>query len=366
MDDAELIKEQNKKRKRKRNRRMITTAVVIVAVILALSLVIRQLLPEEVEVQTEREARVTANTYSQVIDISGYVEPYDSQTLRFRSTGAVTGVYVEEGDVVVKGQILATIDDTQQQVDLQEIRNQIEEAMLSGSLRELELLRLKEISAEHNLEYATIVAPFDGEVASVDVDEGDYFEGGDEVITVVDRSMLKAVVEIDEIDMQYVSLGQYAELIFESAPESVVSAYVSYIPMLGRYTDQGIGVVDVELLIEDPPEGIMPGFTFEGVMEGEDEVTMLLIPQNAITRGRGDAQTVNVRREDGSVETVSIRSTYLGEGLAQLLSGNLKDGDILVYSTDSSSGGNAMGGGGGGGPAPGGDPPPGGGGGGPM
>ena len=71
MDDAELIKEQNKKKKRKRNRRMITTAVVIVAVILALSLVIRQLLPEEVDVQTEREARVTANTYSQVIDISG-------------------------------------------------------------------------------------------------------------------------------------------------------------------------------------------------------------------------------------------------------------------------------------------------------
>ena len=38
-------------------------------------------------VPAERTAAVISNTYTQVIDISGYVEPYDSQTLRFRSTG---------------------------------------------------------------------------------------------------------------------------------------------------------------------------------------------------------------------------------------------------------------------------------------
>ena len=288
-----------------------------------------------------REAAVTSNTYTQIIDISGYVEPYDSQTLRFRSTGAVTGVFVEEGDHVRKGQLLASIDNTQQLAALQEIRDQIEEAELSGSVRDLRLLRLRETNAENSLEYTNIVAPFDGEVASVDVDEGDFFEGGDEVITVVDRSKLKAVVEVDEIDMQYVTEGQEAELVFESCPEETVRAFVSYIPMLGRYTDQGIGVVDVELLIEDPPSTIMPGFTFEGTMAAESEVSMLLIPQNAITRGRGGSETVDVRREDGSVETVSIRSSYLGEGLSELLSGDLKEGDILVIR--SSSGRNMLG-----------------------
>ena len=322
-------------RKRKRPGIIIALLLIIIAGSAALFFLLGKNEQESI-VPAEREAVVTSNTYTQVIDISGYVEPYDSQTLRFRSTGAVTGVYVEEGDRVVKGQPLASIDNTQQLASLQEIRDQIEEAELSGSERDLALLRLRETNAMNALEYTDIVAPFDGEVASLDVDEGDYFEGGDEVITVVDRSRLKAVVEIDEIDMQYVTEGQEAELVFESCPEETVHAYVSYIPMLGRYTDQGIGVVDVELLIEDPPKAIMPGFTFEGTMSAESEVSMLLIPQNAITRGRGGSETVYVRRDDGSVETVSVRTSYLGEGLSELLSGDVHEGDVLVIRSSES------------------------------
>lgn len=322
-------------RKRKRPGIIIALLLIIIAGSAALFFLLGKNEQESI-VPAEREAVVTSNTYTQVIDISGYVEPYDSQTLRFRSTGAVTGVYVEEGDRVVKGQPLASIDNTQQLASLQEIRDQIEEAELSGSERDLALLRLRETNAMNALEYTDIVAPFDGEVASLDVDEGDYFEGGDEVITVVDRSRLKAVVEVDEIDMQYVTEGQAAELVFESCPEETVHAYVSYIPMLGRYTDQGIGVVDVELLIEDPPKAIMPGFTFEGTMSAESEVSMLLIPQNAITRGRGGSETVYVRRDDGSVETVSVRTSYLGEGLSELLSGDVHEGDVLVIRSSES------------------------------
>ena len=322
-------------RKRKRPGIIIALLLIIIAGYAALFFLLGKNEQESI-VPAEREAVVTSNTYTQVIDISGYVEPYDSQTLRFRSTGAVTGVYVEEGDRVVKGQPLASIDNTQQLASLQEIRDQIEEAELSGSERDLALLRLRETNAMNALEYTDIVAPFDGEVASLDVDEGDYFEGGDEVITVVDRSRLKAVVEVDEIDMQYVTEGQEAELVFESCPEETVHAYVSYIPMLGRYTDQGIGVVDVELLIEDPPKAIMPGFTFEGTMSAESEVSMLLIPQNAITRGRGGSETVYVRRDDGSVETVSVRTSYLGEGLSELLSGDVHEGDVLVIRSSES------------------------------
>ncbi len=339
MDDRSLIEERNRKRRRKRTRRIVIVAV-IAAVIAGVAVAVsirEETVPETGPVV--RETRVISNTYTQVIDVSGYVEPYDTQETKFRSTGAVTGVFVKEGDRVLKGDLLASIDNTQQLASLQDIRDQIEEAKLNGSERELALLRLRETSAENSLDYTNLYAAFDGEVASVDVSEEDYFEAGDSVITIVDRSKLKATVEIDEIDMQYVRLGQEADLVFEARPDIVVKATVSYIPMLGRYTSQGIGVADVELLIEDPPEGIMPGFTFEGTLEAEEDVTMLLVPQNAITRGRGGSQTVDVKRADGTIETVSIRTEYLGEGLSELLSGNLNEGDILVYETRSQLGG---------------------------
>ena len=93
------------------------------------------------------ETTVTMQSYQMMIDLSGYIEPYDIQEAKFRTTGTVTGVYVEEGDHVEEGQLLASIDSTTQQANLQSIRNQIEEAELSGSRRDLELLRLQEQAA---------------------------------------------------------------------------------------------------------------------------------------------------------------------------------------------------------------------------
>ncbi|MBQ0071625.1 MAG: biotin/lipoyl-binding protein, partial [Spirochaetales bacterium] len=73
------------------------------------------------------EYMVNKSTFDQEIDVSGSVVPYDTLKARFRSTGAVTGVYVKEGEKVVKGQLLATIDDTNQRMPLRNIENQIAE-----------------------------------------------------------------------------------------------------------------------------------------------------------------------------------------------------------------------------------------------
>ena len=155
-DEAErlLLKVRAEKKRKRMRRRIALAAIAVMAVILGFLIAINR--PDSAEAEGEGmmlEATVMENVYTQAIDLSGYVEPYDSQTLRFRSTGAVTGVFVEEGDHVVKGQRLASIDNTQQLAALQEIRDQIEEAELSGSERDLRLLRLKETNAENSLEY---------------------------------------------------------------------------------------------------------------------------------------------------------------------------------------------------------------------
>lgn len=345
IEEERLIARARESRRRKRRRRIAVYSVLSIIIVVSAAL-LRSLLSSSDSAEMPQdmmlEAVVTENVYTQVIDLSGYVEPYDTQETKFRSTGAVTGVFVEEGDKVVEGQLLASIDNTSQLANLQSIMDSIEEAELRGSERDLELLRLQEISAENALEYTNIVANFDGEVASVDVEVNDYFEAGDSVMTIVDRSRLKATVEIDEIDMQYVDIGDKAELTFDSVPGEVIDAYVTYIPMLGRYTDQGIGVADVELTIEDPPEGLMPGFTFDGVINVEGDVSMILIPQAAVTIGRGGAATVERKKEDGSTETISVRVKYLGEGLCQVLSSDLVPGDVLVYRARSSGNGGPM------------------------
>lgn len=312
--------------------------IVILAAVLIYFFVIRRAeKAREAELMNQNrtvETKVIENVYTQTIDISGYVEAYDTLQAKFRSTGAVTGVYVQEGDKVKKGDLLASIDDTSQRLQLQNIENQIEEAKLTGSLRQLELLEMQKTNAENNLDYTNIYANFDGIVADVNVVENDYFEAGSSVLTIIDRSKLKATVEIDEIDMQYVYVGQEALLTFDSLPGVVVPAVVSYIPMIGRYTNQGIGVVDVELTIENPPENLIPGFTFEGTITVQGEVSMLIIPSAAIKTGRGGVTTVKVKNDRGETEDRTVSVKYLGEGLAQVLSGLEKD-ETVVYEQSS-------------------------------
>jgi len=330
-------------RKRKRRIKTLITWIIILAIIAGLVFyyfVIKQKQEEKMKALQNQhkmiESTVKESVYTQVIDLSGYVVANDTLQAKFRSTGAVTGVFVSEGERVKKDQLLATIDNTSQQLALKQIENNIEEAKLTGSTRQLEILQLQKKNATNNLSYTELTANFDGVVASVDVHENDYFEAGDSVITIIDRSKLKATVEIDEIDMQYVYEGQKAILTFDGLGGKEIEAYVSYIPMLGRYTTQGIGVVDVELTIENPPDKLLPGYTFEGTIEVDGEISMLLVPSAAVTNSRGGVTTVKLKQADGSTKTQEVRVKYLGEGMCQVISG-LSAGDVVTYEQTSSN-----------------------------
>ena len=324
------------RKRRKRIKSFIIWVVVIVAIIGALyySMVAKKRIEAEMSALMNQvtivEAVVEESVYTQTIDLSGYVEPIDILEAKFRSTGAVTGIYVSQGDLVKEGQLLASIDNTSQLMSLQSIENQIAEAKINGSVRQLELLEMQLKNAENNLDYTNLYANFDGVVAEVGVELNGYSEAGKAAVTIIDKSKLKATVEIDEIDMQYVTIGQKAILSFDSLPGVDVEAYVSYIPMIGRYTAQGIGVVDVELTIDNPPASLIPGFTFEGTIEVQGEVSMLILPSEAVQSERGGLTTVNLKKGDGSTEVVPVKVKYLGEGLCQIISG-LSAGDVVTY-----------------------------------
>lgn len=275
------------------------------------------------------EVKVAETKYSQVIDLSGSVEAFQIQTVVFRSTGAVTAVYVKEGDLVKKGDLLATIDDTSQKYNLANIESKIEEARLNGSVREQQLLEMQLTMARNNLEYTKAYANFDGVVATVNIAAGDYSEAGNKAMVIIDRSKLKATVEIDEIDIQNVKIGMKADLKFDAVSGRTIDSQVTYVPMIGRTTNQGIGVLDVELTIDNPPVAIYPGFTFAGSISIPAESSMLVVPANAVTTTR-NVSSVNKKGADGNPVKVVVTTKYLGEGMTQILSGDVKAGDTLL------------------------------------
>ena len=278
----------------------------------------------------ETEVKVYESSFTTTIDLSGFVEPYDIQNVILRSTGTVTDVFVTEGDSVKEGDALIAIDNTNQLYEVASLEAEIEKAKLSGSIRDLELLQLRLKSATNKLDYTQAYANFDGVIASVKVSEGDYFDAGSSAMTLIDRSKLKATVEIDEIDMQHIKIGQTADLFFDSYTGGSLIGEVTYIPMIGKYTNQGIGVMEVEITIDNPPASIAPGYTFEGTIVSDGETVLTLLPQNALTVSKGGVTTVTKKLTDGKTKSVVVTVKYLGEGISQLLTGELKVGDTLI------------------------------------
>jgi HlyD family secretion protein len=84
--------------------------------------------------------------------------------------------------------------------------------------------------AKLNREHAEIRAPFDGIIATVNIDPGDpSATGADPAIRLVDVSTLRLEVQISDVDIGRVSEGQKADIHVDSVPDKVYTGKVTYI-----------------------------------------------------------------------------------------------------------------------------------------
>src|SRR4051812_16655292 len=77
---------------------------------------------------TERTATVTKGVIQSTVSGTGNLEPRKTYDLDFGASGKVTAVYVEAGDHVQKGDLLATLDTTNAEVDLAQARADLTDA----------------------------------------------------------------------------------------------------------------------------------------------------------------------------------------------------------------------------------------------
>ncbi len=265
----------------------------------------------EVEVITKREG----------IEISGNIEPANSVDLAFPIAGYIDAVFVSEGDVVRADEVVAILEDSQQRYNLAEVDVEIDAEVISGTRRNLDLLSLKRDMTETELEDTRLSSTIAGVVSGVYLDVGDFVtdqKSGDDkdvVVRVIDRSFMTATVEVDELDAPYLSLGQLVEFQFDAYPDIEVRGVVSTIPLEARVTPQGIAVLDTEVTIDDPPEEILPFFTFAGEIFLSGDEDILLIPSDAVMeRGERSIAFVVLPSEYADAAMAERRDAAGGEG----------------------------------------------------
>lgn len=271
---------------------------------------------------------VHSETVENIIEIAGTISAAQEQKLQAAGDGTVTGVYVAAGDTVKKGDILIRIDDTTQQYELEQQDYKIEQKRISGAQRDVEMLLKQRKVLEQKLEDRIIKANFDGIVAYLNVAEGDYLVAKDEVGTMIDRTYLKALVEVAETDSSKIKPGQKVMFSFPAYEDHKIEGYLVSSYAIATVTSRGASVVKAEVRIDNPPEQILPNYSFIGEIEISPPETILLVERQAIGYGEDGSPFAEKILPDGTTERVPVTVTAYGNAFVKIISG-LQDKDVL-------------------------------------
>ncbi|MDH7511380.1 MAG: efflux RND transporter periplasmic adaptor subunit [Clostridiales bacterium] len=264
--------------------------------------------------------KVKKQRISEKLFYTGTLEAWQRINITPDTGGKIARIYVNEGDRVAKGQVLAELDT--QAIELQlkqaEAAFAVAQARYNDSRTNLDrmerLFKEKAVSdqqyeqvrlafdaskaqldqaqaavnlARHSLNVAIMKAPFSGIIASKNADVGDVinpmmgaFSGGSGgVLTLVDFSRIKIRVDVSPSEITRVKKGQPAILRVPSLPEHEFRGTITVINLAADPLTKKFGV---EVAVDNPDLVLRPGTFGEIAFEISTHEDALVVPQKAI------------------------------------------------------------------------------------
>jgi HlyD family secretion protein len=221
----------------------------------------------------------------------------------------------------------------------------VAEAQVEDALREWERLsqgpdpaevaaaEARVAAALASLEAAQINAPFDGTVTSIEMREGDLISPGLPAIGLANLSSLLIDVSVSEVDINRITVGQEASLVFDAMPELTYTGRVSQVSLVG-VVEQGVVNFKITLELVDVDEIVRPGMTAAVNLVVSEIDNILLVPNRAVRLLEGE-RVVYVLR-DGRPEPVTVRLGSSSDLYSQVLDGDLEEGDEILLNPPTS------------------------------
>ena len=266
------------------------------------------------------------------------VQPYAKNNIAPQSVNRISKIFVEIGDYVTKGQIVAEMDLIQlQQAELQMKNNEIEYNRLKGlydagglsqsDLDAIELAyRVSKTQYENLLENSVLRSPVNGVITARNYDVGDMYSMSAPLFTVEQIVPVKLLVGISESDYSKVKVGDPVTVVADALPDKT---FYGKINRIYPTVDPATRTFTVEVKIENTYKTLRPGmFVRATVNFGTNH--NVVIPDVAVVKQQGSGERfVYVLNDDN---TVTYKKVVLGRRMGaeyEVLEG-LNNGDKVV------------------------------------
>lgn len=181
--------------------------------------------------------------------------------------------------------------------------------------------------AESRLDSRSLEAPFAGTVTILSSQVGDIVGAGSQALQIDDLSVMYLEVQISEIDIPMVQLGQGAELVFDAYFETTFNGEVSQIAPVGQNI-QGVVEYAVRINLLDADERIKPGMTAAVNIVVDRKEDVFVVPNDAIVSI--DGQEVVYVQRNGSYESVEVELGSYSDIYSEVLEADIEQGEPIV------------------------------------
>ena len=326
-------------------------------------------------VETSTAVAAASGNDAAVLQATGYVVARREATISAQIIGTLTQVSVEEGDHVEQGQILAKLDPTAYQAQLNSTQAQYaaaqaavvkaramlvqdranasrmndvvdrgyvsrqaaeqantqvatDAAALDVAIKQAQAAKDQVQAAQVNLDFTVIRAPFSGVVTAKDAEVGEivspYTAGGGGIAgglaTIVDMNSLEVDVDVNEAYISRVKPGMPVEAILDAYPDWKIPAHVvAIIPS----ADKSKATVKVRIALDQKDPRIIPQMgvrvSFLEKDANRKPLPGVLVPKSAIVKRDGKDVVFVVK--DSHAQRTSVTTGADFSDMKQVLQG---------------------------------------------
>ncbi len=253
------------------------------------------------------------------------------RTLTAQAAGTVTSINVQEGSEVAKDDIILGLSG-----------DDLTESIQSAS----ESLRSAEISMQNlqdTMNNYTITAPISGTIIEKDAKVGDAVKTGDTLCIVYDLSYLEMNINVDELQISSISVGQQVQITADAVPDKTYVGTVTRVSMKGT-ANGGTTTYPVSIRIDDT-DGLRPGMNANAEIVVAEAKNALVVPNAAVVRGSYVLVTKDspsAANADTAMEApegfvyVPVKTGVSDDDYTQIVSG-IQEGDTIGYDPSSVS-----------------------------
>ena len=316
---------------------------------------------EDVVYPLVRAYHVKKVDFADSLEGVGTVKGVHDIDLAFQTSAAIRKIYFREGDLISKEDLIAELYDTELQykVDYQHanflaaesafltqmkkyqntealwrvgavLKSKLDEAALEAhnASHKMKAAEVEWVSAKSELNKTKIVAPIDGVVGVVHMDEGEFFNATNapKVITVMDINRVYVEVGIIERDIAKVAIGLEASLEADVMEGETFEGRVeNLLPVIEGKSH----TLTVRILVDNPQNILLPGMFMRANIRIFEVQNAIVLPIFCLHRNDSGGYYVYVIDEEDIIHIREVQVGYVASEYVQILSG-LREGTFIV------------------------------------